>query len=111
MGFYARIRRTRRVNQFKRFLIVSAAALISTASVVQETEANSDTRSLTFFHTHTKETATITFRRNGAYDDEALKQLNWLLRDWRVSEPAKMDPRLISYGKSTARSVHEGPST
>ena len=49
--------------------------------MVQETGANSDTRSLTFFHTHTKETATITFRRNGGYDEEALKQLNWLLRD------------------------------
>src|SRR5215204_7326198 len=59
------------------------------------TQADDDTRSLTFFHTHTYERATITFRRNGRYDEEALHQLNWLLRDWRVNEPANMDAGLF----------------
>jgi uncharacterized protein YcbK (DUF882 family) len=54
-----------------------------------------ETRTLSFVHTHTNETATITFRRNGQYDQQALNELNWLLRDWRVNEPAKMDPRLF----------------
>jgi uncharacterized protein YcbK (DUF882 family) len=61
----------------------------------QDAAANGDTRSLSFFHTHTRESTTITFRRNGRYDGEALTQLNWFLRDWRVNEPAKMDPRLF----------------
>ena len=61
----------------------------------QDAAANGDTRSLSFFHTHTRESTTITFRRNGQYDGEALTQLNWFLRDWRVNEPAKMDPRLF----------------
>ena len=61
----------------------------------QYAAANGDTRSLSFFHTHTRESTTITFRRNGQYDGEALTQLNWFLRDWRVNEPAKMDPRLF----------------
>jgi uncharacterized protein YcbK (DUF882 family) len=76
-------------------LTAAAAALVAATAGTQDAVANGDTRSLTFFHTHTKETATITFRQNGQYDDQALAQLNWLLRDWRVDEKAKMDPRLF----------------
>jgi len=76
-------------------LTVWSAALLAGTAGTQDAVANGDTRSLTFFHTHTRESATITFRRNGQYDDQGLSQLNWLLRDWRVDEPAKMDPRLF----------------
>ena len=38
---------------------------------------------------------TVTFRRDGRYDEQALTQLNWLLRDWRTDEPIKMDARLF----------------
>ena len=61
----------------------------------QDAVANGDTRTITILHEHTKETAAITFRRQGSYDQEALRQLNWLLRDWRLDEPTKMDPRLF----------------
>jgi uncharacterized protein YcbK (DUF882 family) len=76
---------------------VAAAVIASFAGIrgTQDAIANGDTRTLSFFHTHTNETATITFRRNGRYDDEALNQLNWLLRDWRLDAPTKMDPRLF----------------
>jgi uncharacterized protein YcbK (DUF882 family) len=78
------------------FCTASAAVAFIAATVgTQDAVANGDTRSLTFFHTHTQESATITFRRNGRYDERALEQLNWLLRDWRVGEPTKMDPRLF----------------
>ena len=81
----------------RRLIIFSGAAGIAlvTPHGTQDARANGETRSLTFFHTHTNESATITFRRNGRYSEEALNQLNWLLRDWRVNEPAKMDPRLF----------------
>ena len=75
-----------------RCLLLAGAA----CALGPRTAAASDgTRSLTFHHTHTSETATITFRRDGRYDEEALNQLNWLLRDWRVDTPVKMDPRLF----------------
>jgi uncharacterized protein YcbK (DUF882 family) len=64
-------------------------------SGTQDAVANGDTRSLTLYHTHTKERATITFRRNGRYDPRGLEQLNWMLRDWRRDEPTRMDPRLF----------------
>ncbi|WP_163048713.1 DUF882 domain-containing protein, partial [Acinetobacter pittii] len=50
---------------------------------------------LTIFHTHSKESATITFRRDGRYDRAGLDQLNHLLRDWRTDESTRMDPRLF----------------
>jgi uncharacterized protein YcbK (DUF882 family) len=74
---------------------LGAAALAGAAACLQAAGAQGETRSLSFFHTHTSESATITFRRDGSYDQEGLRQLNWLLRDWRVEEPAAMDPRLF----------------
>ncbi|WP_230533325.1 DUF882 domain-containing protein [Microvirga roseola] len=71
------------------------ALLLAATAGTQDAVANGETRSLSFFHTHTSESTTVTFRRNGQYDDQALKQLNWFLRDWRTNEPAKMDPRLF----------------
>jgi uncharacterized protein YcbK (DUF882 family) len=69
--------------------------LIGGTEGTQDAIANGDTRSLTLYHTHTKEQATITFRRNGQYDPRGLEQLNWMLRDWRRDEPTRMDPRLF----------------
>jgi uncharacterized protein YcbK (DUF882 family)/general stress protein YciG len=76
---------------------IAVAALTSLAGIrgTQDAVANGDTRTLSFLHTHTNETATVTFRRNGRYDADALNQLNWLLRDWRVDQSTKMDPRLF----------------
>lgn len=76
-------------------LCCGIAALLAGTAATQDAAANGDTRSLTFLHTHTRETATVTFRRDGRYDERGLEQLNWLLRDWRVEKPAKMDPQLF----------------
>ena len=76
-------------------LITGLIGLVAPAGVKQAAQASAETHTLTFFHTHTKESATITFWRDGRYDDEALSRLNWFLRDWRVDEPAKMDPHLF----------------
>lgn len=61
----------------------------------QDAIANGDTRSISILHMHTKEQITVTFKRNGFYDSEALQKLNWALRDWRVDQPTRMDPRLF----------------
>lgn len=52
-------------------------------------------RTLYLHHTHTGETAQITFKRNGRYDQDALRKLNYFLRDWRTNEPTTMDPALF----------------
>lgn len=73
------------------FLAIMAGGVRGT----QDAVANGDTRTLTFHHNNTKESLTVTFRRNGQYDSAALQQLNWFLRDWRRDEPTRMDPRLF----------------
>jgi uncharacterized protein YcbK (DUF882 family) len=47
------------------------------------------------FNIHTKDTITVTFKRNGMYVPEGLQQLNHFMRDWRRDMQIKMDPALI----------------
>lgn len=61
----------------------------------QDVVANGDTRTIDLYHTHTKESLRITFRRDGAFDNAALEKLNWFLRDWRMDEPTTMAPELF----------------
>jgi uncharacterized protein YcbK (DUF882 family) len=62
---------------------------------LQNADAEGDTRSLSFHHIHTNEDLTITYKVNGRYDDEALKKINWIMRDWRKNESIAMDPHTI----------------
>lgn len=73
-----------------------AALLVSISSAsLQTVVANGDTRSLSFAHIHTGETLSVTYKRSGRYDEAALKQINWFLRDWRRDEAIAMDPHTI----------------
>ncbi|WP_342633931.1 DUF882 domain-containing protein [Microvirga calopogonii] len=73
----------------------AASFLLIATARIEDAAAFGDTRTLSFYHTHTRESLTVTFRRDGQYDSGALQQLNWFLRDWRVEKPAQMDPRLF----------------
>ncbi|BAT57754.1 peptidase M15 [Variibacter gotjawalensis] len=57
--------------------------------------ADSEVRTLTMHHTHSKENITVVFKRNGRYDDQGLAKINYFLRDWRNHDQIKMDPRLF----------------
>ncbi|HEX2137456.1 MAG TPA: DUF882 domain-containing protein [Microvirga sp.] len=94
------LRTSRRPAPFRaarRFGLASLAALALLVGTrgTQDAVANGDTRTLSLYHNHTRESLTVTFRRNGRYDPRALEQLNWFLRDWRRDEPTRMDPRLF----------------
>jgi uncharacterized protein YcbK (DUF882 family) len=54
-----------------------------------------EVRTLKLYHTHTRESAEITFKRNGRYDRQGLKKLNHFLRDWRNDKVITMDPALF----------------
>ena len=77
------------------FTRVCAAAIVSIAIVGQAPGAAAEERSLTLYNAHTKERATIVYKRNGRYDQAGLRKLNRFLRDWRRNEPTKMDPQLF----------------
>ena len=75
---------------------VIAGTVLFTASVsLQSAIAEGDTRTLSFHHVHTGEDITITFKRDGRYDEAALKKLNWFMRDWRKEQDTNMDPHLF----------------
>jgi uncharacterized protein YcbK (DUF882 family) len=72
------------------------ACLLLVGSVgVQHAKAVGDTRTLTLHHVHTDERLTITYKQNGQYDEEALKKINWIMRDWRKNESIEMDRQEI----------------
>ena len=52
-------------------------------------------RSLSFYHTHTKERLTVTYYREGQYLPEAMARLNLFLGDFRTGHVANMDPILF----------------
>jgi uncharacterized protein YcbK (DUF882 family) len=73
--------------------------------VLQNAVAEGDTRTISMHHIHTDEDITITFKRDGRYDQAALEKLNWFLRDWRKGEKTDMDPHLIDLVWEVQREV------
>jgi uncharacterized protein YcbK (DUF882 family) len=67
--------------------------------------ANGDIRTISLHHVHTEEDITITYRRDGRYDEEALKRLDRFLRDWRKDEDIHMDPRLFDVIWEVSREI------
>jgi uncharacterized protein YcbK (DUF882 family) len=74
---------------------LTSLLLLMGAGSVHDATALNETRTLSFHHTHSDEDLTVTFKRDGRYDEEALKQLNHYLRDWRSQEQTTMDRRLF----------------
>jgi uncharacterized protein YcbK (DUF882 family) len=74
---------------------LTSLLLLMGAGSVHDATALNETRTLSFHHTHSEEDITVTFKRDGRYDEEALKQLNQFLRDWRSQEQTTMDRRLF----------------
>lgn len=83
----------------KLFKAAGGALFLLAAFIVpnplQSARANGDTRALNMYHNHTGEQINIIYKRDGRYDLDALKQLDWFLRDWRKGESTQMDPRLL----------------
>ena len=82
--------------------VVGASVVLLTAAAwwsatTYGANALGETRTLSIFNIHTKETITVTFKRDGKYDEDALARLNTFMRDWRVNKETKMDPVLIDH--------------
>jgi len=74
---------------------LTSLLLLAGAGSVHDAAALNETRTLSFHHTHSDEDLTVTFKRDGRYDEEALKQLNHYLRDWRSQDQTTMDRHLF----------------
>jgi uncharacterized protein YcbK (DUF882 family) len=76
-------------------LVLTIAVAWLWSAAVHHASALGETRTLSMFNIHTKETLTVTFKKDGRYDQDALNQLNHFMRDWRRDESRVMDPELI----------------
>jgi uncharacterized protein YcbK (DUF882 family) len=84
--------------------LVALITLLSNSGL-ESAIANGDTRTISLHHIHTEEDITITYKRDGRYDEEALKRLDYFLRDWRKDEAIHMDPRLFDVIWEVSREV------
>ena len=73
---------------------IVALTMLLPPTTVQVSAASGD-RTLYLYHTHTKQTGRFTYKRNGQFDQQVLRELNVFLADWRTKEPTKMDPALF----------------
>ncbi len=76
-------------------LMLAATTLAAALGTQQLTAAFSDTRAISFYHIHTKETITVTYRRDGKLVPDAMEKIDWIMRDWRRNEKTTMDPKTI----------------
>ncbi|WP_092186848.1 DUF882 domain-containing protein [Bradyrhizobium sp. cf659] len=74
---------------------LAAVLLLAAAGSVHNAAALNETKTLSFHHTHSGEDLTVTFKRDGRYDEASLKQLNHFLRDWRTQDETVMDRHLF----------------
>jgi uncharacterized protein YcbK (DUF882 family) len=59
------------------------------------TVAGGETRTISLYHIHTKESLSVTYMKDGRYIPSAMTKINYFLRDWRRNEPTTIDPRTI----------------
>ena len=57
--------------------------------------AASEPRVLAFRNLHTEETVEVAYWIDGQLDPNALRQIDWVLRDFRTGEARPIDPRLL----------------
>ncbi len=73
-------------------LALAAAVSLSSDRIVA---ASTGDRTISFFHIHTQERLTVTYKKGGRFVPEAMKQINWIMRDWRKNQAIAIDPNTI----------------
>lgn len=74
---------------------MAGSLILAGTTSLQNAVANGDTRTITLHHTHSGESGSFTFKKDGRYDQAVLAQLNHFLRDWRNQKSTQMDPQLF----------------
>ncbi|WP_072397097.1 DUF882 domain-containing protein [Hyphomicrobium sp. CS1GBMeth3] len=77
-----------------RALGAGAATLLAVFAQAASARAGDD-RTISFYQIHTKETLTVQYKKDGRFVPEAMKKINWILRDWRKDQQTTMDPNTI----------------
>lgn len=77
--------------KYKTQFLIAIVAILPFAATVSKT----DDRQLSFYHTHTAESLTVTYYRDGEYDASALNELSHFLRDFRTGDAIEMNPGVL----------------
>lgn len=81
-----------RTGALAALLALGAAGGLSSDGI---TASGNGDRTISFYHIHTQERLTVTYKKNGEYVASALKQINWIMRDWRKNSVISIDPKTI----------------
>ena len=84
-------------RSFIKMGIYTIAAALSPLPVFAGVKQLPDVRKLRFYNLHTDERLSVCYRRNGTYDSEALKAVNYILRDHRCGEIQDIDRKLLDF--------------
>ena len=76
--------------------IVAALSVAAVWSLGTPTIAGGETRTLSLYQVHTKESITVTYMVKGRYVPSAMKKINYLMRDWRRNEVITIDPKTVN---------------
>ena len=76
--------------------IVTALSVAAVWSLGTPTIAGGETRTLSLYQIHTKESITVTYMVKGRYVPSAMKKINYLMRDWRRNEVIAIDPKTVN---------------
>jgi uncharacterized protein YcbK (DUF882 family) len=80
----------------RRFLRFAAGAAVSALAFPAEAARRMvRPRELAFHNLHTGEALKTVYWADGRYLPEAMRRINWLLRDFRTDEVRPIDPRLL----------------
>jgi uncharacterized protein YcbK (DUF882 family) len=95
----------------RRFLAVGVA-LVAMPHVARASTLASGQRKLSFDNPHTGETLTTVYWTKGDYVGEALREVNYIMRDFRTGDVHGIDPRLLDllhalHGKLDSRKSFE----
>jgi uncharacterized protein YcbK (DUF882 family) len=96
-------------RRFLRGLIVCLPAAAAAARAAWAADETSAARELHLVNTHTGEVLDARYFADGAYDQQQLGELDWLLRDYRTSAVLPMDTRLFDLLHDLAQAAGREP--
>ena len=85
------------LSRFANIRFSAGFALLIILTLPVYTIADTGERLLSFYNTHTHERLTVIYKNGNQYKPEALKKINYILRDHRSSDIYPMDPKLMDF--------------
>lgn len=85
---------TKRISKL-RLLPIALGLFFVVAAPVSQANIDTESRELSFYHTHTGKRLTVTYWEDGNYVESALTEINAFLSDFRTGDVVDMDPELL----------------